>query len=131
MRGGHDCLVDSNTFKGGSGGIRVNGTHHTVTNNVLSGLSIAIRLMYGMAKGKTEIGFYVAASDCLIKNNFIANSIIGILIGDSKNLDWTGKFDVKKYPSRTMQDVPPFNNTVTNNKIVETKKLIVRNDREE
>ncbi|RZM26623.1 MAG: hypothetical protein EOO88_16330 [Pedobacter sp.] len=127
MRGGHDCLVDSNTFKGGSGGIRINGTHHTVTNNVLSGLSIAIRLMYGMAKGKTEIGFYVAASDCRIKNNYISNCNTGILIGDNKGLDWTGKFDAKKYPSRTMQDVAPFNNTLADNVIAETKKLIVYN----
>jgi len=81
MRGGHDCLIDSNIFKGGTGGIRVNGTHHTITNNTLTGLPTGIRLMYGMAKGKTEIGFYIAASDCLVKNNHIANAVTGILIG--------------------------------------------------
>lgn len=49
--------------------------------------------MYGMAKGKTEIGFYIAASDCIIKYNRIENAVTGIVIGDSKNADWTGKFD--------------------------------------
>ncbi|WCT10171.1 polysaccharide lyase 6 family protein [Mucilaginibacter jinjuensis] len=128
MRGGHDCLIDSNTFKGGTGGIRVNGTHHIITNNTLDGLPIGIRLMYGMAKGKTEIGFYIAASDCLIKNNHITNCTTGILIGDSKNADWTGKFDTKKYPSRTMQDVAPFNNTLTDNVITGTKSPVIRNE---
>ena len=128
MRGGHDCRIDSNTFKGGTGGIRVNGTHHTITNNTLNGLPTAIRLMYGMAKGRAEIGFYIAASDCLIENNHITNGGTGILIGDSKNADWTGKFDTTRYPSRTMQDVAPFNNTLVNNTITATKVPIQHNE---
>jgi poly(beta-D-mannuronate) lyase len=128
MRGGHDCLIDSNRFKGGSGGIRVNGTHHTITNNVLTRLPTGIRLMYGMAKGKNEIGFYIAASDCLIKNNHITNATTGILIGDSKDADWTGKFDTKKYPSRTLQDVAPFSNTLIGNKIENTQTPILHNE---
>jgi len=128
MRGGHDCLIDSNTFKGGTGGIRVNGTHHTITNNVMSGLPTGIRLMYGMAKGKTETGFYIAASDCIIKHNRITGATTGILIGDSKNADWTGKFDTNKYPSRTMQDVAPFNNEVADNTISETKTPVMHNE---
>lgn len=129
MRGGHECLADSNTFKGGSGGIRINGTHHTITNNKLSGQPTAIRLMYGMAKGKTEIGFYIAASDCLIKNNQITGATTGVLIGDSKNVDWTGKFDTTKYPSRTMQDVAPFNITLIDNTITDTKMPIIHNEK--
>ncbi len=128
MRGGHDCLIDSNTFKGGSGGIRINGTHHTVTNNKLSNLPTGIRLMYGMAKGKSEIGFYVAPSDCLIKNNHISNCSTGILIGDSKNADWTGKFDTVKYPSRTMQDVAPFNNTIEDNQFSDCEFQVVHKE---
>ena len=128
MRGGHDCVIDSNTFKGGTGGIRVNGTHHTITNNTLDGLPTGIRLMYGMAKGKTEIGFYIAASDCLIKNNHISNAGTGILIGDSKNADWAGKFDTTKYPSRTMQNIAPFNNTLVDNIVTETKIPVMHNE---
>lgn len=97
MRGGHDCLIDRNTFNGGSGGIRVNGTGHTISNNQISNIKTAIRLMYGMAKGKTTIGFYIAASKCIIKNNRIVNANIGILVGDSKDEDWTGKFDTVRY----------------------------------
>jgi poly(beta-D-mannuronate) lyase len=115
MRGGHDCLIDSNIIKGGNSGIRVNGTGHRITNNQISNVKTAIRLMYGMAKSKNEIGFYIAASDCLIQNNQIENVTTGILIGDSKNADWTGKFDTKRYPSRVIQDVPPANITLGNN----------------
>ena len=81
--------------------------------------------MYGMAKGKNEIGFYVAASDCLVKNNKISGATTGILIGDSKNADWTGKFDTTRYPSRVMQDVAPFNITLIDNDITETDKPVV------
>lgn len=128
MRGGHDCLIDSNTFKGGKGGIRINGTHHSVTHNSFSGVPTAIRLMYGMAKGKIETGFYVAASDCVIKNNQITQANVGILIGDSKNADWTGKIDLKKYPTRTVQDVAPFNNVIEDNVITGTKTPVQHNE---
>lgn len=128
MRGGHDCLIDSNIFKGGIGGIRVNGTHHTITNNIFTGLPVSIRFMYGMAKGKTETGFYIAASNCLVKTNTITKGITGILIGDSKNADWTGKFDTKKYPSRTIQDVSPFDITLIDNSINETQVPIKHNE---
>lgn len=115
MRGGHDCLIDNNTFTGGTGGIRINGTGHTVTNNKISNIKTAIRLMYGMAKGKNEIGFYIAASNCVISNNTISNATTGILVGDSKNEDWTGKFDTVRYPSPVMQNVAPFENKIVLN----------------
>jgi len=120
MRGGHDCKIDSNTIRQGSGGIRVNGTGHLITHNILTGLPTGVRLMYGMSKGKTEIGFYVAAGDCIVSNNTITDCKTGILVGDSKNVDWTGKFDVIKYPSRTLQDIPPSNNKISENKITGT-----------
>lgn len=125
MRGGHDCLIDSNTIKGGTCGIRVNGTGHTITHNNISNVKTGIRLMYGMAKSKTEIGFYIAASDCIIKNNHIENTPTGILIGDSKNADWTGKFDTKRYPSRVMQDVAPYNNKLADNVFVGVTNKVV------
>ena len=126
MRGGHECFIDSNTFAGGTGGIRVNGTGHTITNSSFKNLPIAIRLMYGMAKGKIDTGFYIAASDCIIKNNYITHCDTGILIGGSKNADWTGKFDTKRYPSRTIQDVAPFNNQLDNNTITDTKTPVLQ-----
>lgn len=125
MRGGHDCVIDSNTIRGGTGGIRVNGTRHTITNNQLTGLPTGIRLMYGMAKGREEIGFYIAASECIIKQNRLDSCQVGILIGDSKNADWTGKFDTKRYPSRVMQDVAPTDNQVSQNVVTHTKDAVV------
>ncbi|RBQ09900.1 chondroitinase-B domain-containing protein [Pedobacter miscanthi] len=126
MRGGHDCVIADNTFKGGTGGIRVNGTGHQIINNKIDGIKTAIRLMYGMAKGKEEIGFYIAASDCIIKNNQISNATTGILIGDSKDADWTGKFDTKRYPSPVMQNIAPFNNTIAGNAFKDVKEEVVR-----
>jgi len=125
MRGGHDCVIADNTFKGGTGGIRVNGTGHQIINNKIDGIATAIRLMYGMAKGKDEIGFYIAASDCIIKNNTISNATTGILIGDSKDANWTGKFDTKRYPSPVMQNVAPFNNTIGGNGFKNVKDKVV------
>jgi poly(beta-D-mannuronate) lyase len=126
MRGGHDCVIADNTFKGGTGGIRINGTNHTIINNKIDGIQTAIRLMYGMAKGKEEIGFYIAASDCTIKNNTISNATTGILVGDSKDADWTGKFDTKRYPSPVMQSVAPFNNNIVENTFKNVKAEVVK-----
>jgi len=125
MRGGHDCLIDSNTIKGGDSGIRINGTGHTVTHNTITDVKTGIRLMYGMAKGKNEIGFYIAPNQCTIKNNSISNANTGILVGDNKNQDWTGKFDTTRYPSRVMQDVAPANNQIENNQFVNVKNNVV------
>ncbi|MGF1924487.1 MAG: chondroitinase-B domain-containing protein [Bacteroidia bacterium] len=125
MRGGHDCLIDGNIFKGGSGGIRINGTGHTIINNQISGVKTAIRLMYGMAKGKDEIGFYIAASGCTIKSNVIDHATIGILVGDSKDVDWTGKFDTKRYPSPVMQSIVPFHNDIKENVFTKTEKSLM------
>lgn len=125
MRGGHDCLVDSNTIKGGNSGIRVNGTGHRITYNMISNVKTAIRLMYGMAKSKTEIGFYIAASNCTIANNHIENASTGILVGDSKGADWTGKFDTTRYPSPVMQNVAPFNNTLVDNVFTGVKQSVI------
>lgn len=125
MRGGHDCVIDSNTIKGANSGIRVNGTGHTITNNTITGGKTGIRLMYGMAKGKNEIGFYIAAANCIIKNNIISNTATGILVGDNKNENWTGKFDTKRYPSHVMQDVAPVDNAFTGNKFNGVAKTIV------
>ncbi|MDT3401784.1 chondroitinase-B domain-containing protein [Mucilaginibacter terrae] len=125
MRGGHDCLVDSNEFKGGLGGVRVCGTGHTITHNTISDVKTGIRLYYGMASGKNEIGFYIAASNCTITNNTINNVQTGILVGDNKNEDWAGKFDTKRYSSRVLQDIAPTNNTIKDNNFKNTVQTVV------
>ncbi len=125
MRGGHDCTIDSNTIRGSNCGIRINGTGHTVAHNNISHVKTGIRLMYGMAGGKTSIGFYIAAGNCVVKYNRIEDAATGILIGDGKNADWTGKFDTKRYPSGVMQDIAPSNNEVTDNIFVRTPAEII------
>ncbi len=126
MRGGHDCIISDNIFEGGSGGIRVNGSGHTLSGNKLTGIKTAIRLMYGMAKGKNEIGFYIAASGCKITNNMISNAETGILIGDGKDTNWTGKFDVSKYPSPVFQSIAPFDNQLSGNSFSNVKVNILK-----
>lgn len=128
MRGGHDCTITYNLFEGGTGGIRINGTGHIITNNKINGIQTAIRLMYGMAKGKDEIGFYIAASGCTIKNNQIKDANTGILIGDNKDEDWTGKFDTKRYPSPVMQSVAPFDNQISDNGFLNVRTTVRNND---
>ncbi len=76
--------------------------------------------------GKIDTGFYIAAGDCIIKNNQIKYCDTGILISGAKNADWTGKFDTKRYPSRTVQDIAPYNNELLNNNITNTKNPIVQ-----
>jgi poly(beta-D-mannuronate) lyase len=127
MRGGHDCIIEANQIIGGNSGIRINGTGHQIINNNITNVKTAVRLMYGMAKGKEEIGFYIAASNCVIRNNQIINATTGILIGDSKDADWTGKFDTKRYPSPVLQNVAPFSNEVAKNQFKETRKTVVYN----
>ena len=77
--------------------------------------------MYGMAKGKTETGFYIAASYCTVSYNKITNAVTGILVGDSKNEDWTGKFDTVRYPSPVMQNIAPFDNKFEGNSFKNVK----------
>lgn len=125
MRGGHNCQIKGNEFNGGFGGIRVNGTGHTIVNNKISVDSTGIRLMYGMATGINEIGFYIAASNCMINNNIIKNAAIGILVGDSKNEDWTGKFDTKRYPSRVKRDIAPVDNQLLRNKFKKVRATVI------
>ena len=127
MRGGNDCLIERNKFSGGTGGIRVNGTGHVIRDNKIRGIKNAIRLMYGMAAGGNETGFYIAAGNIVITGNQISNAETGILIGDSKNVDWTGKFDLKRYPSRVIQDVPPSQIQILNNSFRQVQfKVITR-----
>ncbi|WP_207532310.1 chondroitinase-B domain-containing protein [Desertivirga arenae] len=127
MRGGHNCLIDSNIIKGGNSGIRLSGTEHIVLNNQLSGVKIAIRLLYGAGKGKMETGFYVAPSNCVIKTNQIRDCETGILVGDSKNIDLTGRFDPARYPSPLQQNIAPFDNKIESNTFKNVKQEVIWN----
>lgn len=127
MRGGHNCLIDSNVIKGGNSGIRLSGTEHAVLHNEISGVKTGIRLLYGAAKGKSETGFYIAPSKCIIETNQIRDCETGILVGDSKDIDLKGRFDPAKYPSPLQQNIAPFDNKIENNKFHNVKKELVWN----
>lgn len=127
MRGGHDCWITKNRFHGGIGGLRINGTGHRVIQNHFNDLKTAIRLMYGMEKGKSAIGFYIAASNCTLTKNTIRNCTTGLLNGDGKNADWTGKFDTKRYPSPVLQNIAPFENEMRENRFKKTKTNALSN----
>jgi len=125
MRGGNDCIIDGNLISRGKCGIRVSGTGHQIINNQINNVNVGIRLLYGMAHGRKAIGFYVAATQCVVKYNKFENVTTGILTGDRKNMDWADKFDVKVYPSRTKQDVSPKQNTISNNTFTNVKVNVV------
>lgn len=119
MRGGRDCLIESNRFVDCSGGIRICGTGHVVRDNViLNSRGTGIRLFFGMTK--EQGGHYQAAGNCTITNNTIIDAgRAGLLIGDGRNRDWQEK---------GMQSVAPQANRVLNNIIVgSTGDLLLAN----
>lgn len=119
MRGGHDCLIESNRFVDCSGGIRICGTGHTVRENVIiNSRGTGIRLYYGMTK--EQGGHYQAAGGCVITNNTIVGAQrAGILIGDGRNRDQQEK---------GIQNIAPEGNRVLNNIIVgSTGDLLLAN----
>jgi poly(beta-D-mannuronate) lyase len=77
LRHGDRCVVDSNFFLGrgkrGSGGVRVIGIGHVVTNNYIEGVREGgFRLTAGMIDPKPVE--YVEARDCVIAYNTIVES---------------------------------------------------------
>lgn len=119
MRGGHDCLIENNHFFDCSGGIRLSGTGHTVSNNIIANSEgTGIRLLYGMTKAQG--GHYQAVSNCVITNNTIIDAgRMGILIGDGRNRDWKEK---------GVQKLAPENNRITNNLILSANDSFLLSD---
>jgi poly(beta-D-mannuronate) lyase len=77
LRHGDRCVVDANFFLGrdkrGSGGVRIIGVGHTVTNNYIEGVRQgAFWLTAGMVDPRPVE--YVEARDCLIAFNTVADS---------------------------------------------------------
>jgi poly(beta-D-mannuronate) lyase len=79
LRHGHRCLVDSNVFLGrrqrGTGGVRVIGQNHSVTNNYFEGLRgdaerAAICLMNGIPDGPLN-GYAPVREASVVHNTFI------------------------------------------------------------
>jgi poly(beta-D-mannuronate) lyase len=111
MRGGAHCVIEGNRFEGCTGGIRLSGTYHRVTDNVIvRSRNTGIRLLYGMTK---ELGgHYQAVTESLIANNTIIDAgKAGLLVGDGRGEDSN---------ERGIKSIPPYKNIFRGNIIVGT-----------
>lgn len=86
MRHGHSNTATGNRFEGGSGGIRVSGHAHLITDNFIrSTRGTGIQLYYG-TPDLTHPAAYGPVFDCVIRGNTITDCAgTGILIGGNKN----------------------------------------------
>jgi len=111
LRGGSNCRVYGNEFKGG-GGIRISGEGHMVYENTLINTSTGIKLLYGTGM---DPSFYSTVTDCVIKKNKIQNpKKAGILVGDCKNRANTPK--TKYGPGQNfVQNIAPYENKIYKN----------------
>ncbi|MEX2594488.1 MAG: chondroitinase-B domain-containing protein [Anditalea sp.] len=116
IRGGHDCKIFGNVFRGGAGGFRIYGTGHEVYENTIEGTKRGILLGYGTGRGK-ELTFYTAVENCTIRNNRIINSeVSGIYVGYGKGIKWHHVSDGASIGK--VQNVAPQSNFIFNNLIV-------------
>lgn len=88
LRHGHRCLVDSNVFLGrtkrGTGGVRIIGRDHVVTNNYFEGLRgdserAAICLMNGIPNG--PLNGYAPVVNALVAHNTFIDCKVTLEIG--------------------------------------------------
>jgi len=78
IRGGNDCVIDSNYFKDGELGVRLHGKRHVVKNNYFEGLTGYWSLIL-----RSYDPTHARAEDALIVSNTFVDSIqTGIAIGD-------------------------------------------------
>jgi poly(beta-D-mannuronate) lyase len=132
MRHGHSNTLTGNRFEGGSGGIRISGHGHIVTDNTISGCSgTGIRLYYGTPDLKHPAS-YLPVYDCVIRSNTIINCAkAGILVGDNKNAHltnkkWTG---TPWFASAVMDcTVAPYNNRIEHNTITGKADSLIKSD---
>ena len=131
MRHGHDNVINGNRFEGGSGGIRLSGHGHAVTDNVIRDCrSTGIRLYYG-TPDLMHPASYLPVFDCVISNNTVLNCGEGILIGDHKNASlkdakWAGP----PWFASSVQNctVAPYSNRIVNNVLTGKAGTLIKSD---
>ena len=88
LRHGHRCLVDANVFlgkrKGGTGGVRIIGQGHTVTNNYFEGLRgdarrAALCVMNGIPDG--PLNGFAPVRDAFVAHNTFVDCKVSLEIG--------------------------------------------------
>ena len=118
LRHGHRCLVDGNVFLGRqkprTGGVRIIGSGHRVTNNYFEGLRgdkirAAVCLMNGIPNG--PLNGYAPVEDAIVAHNTIIDSESPLNIGAGVG-------------SRN-RTVVPKNCLIANNLFAEVKRFIV------
>ncbi len=118
LRHGHRCLVDSNLFLGrkatGTGGVRVIGAGHTVTNNYFEGLRgneerAAICVMNGIPK--YALNSYAPVRDATIAHNTVIDCKMAMEIG---------------YRAGKKQSAAPTNCQITHNLFLPSKWWLFR-----
>ena len=118
LRHGHRCTVDSNVFlgkeKSGTGGIRIIGQGHTVTNNYLEGLRgneerAALCVMNGIPNG--ALNSYAPVRDALVAHNTIIDCKVTMEFG---------------YRAGKKQNAAPTNCKFTHNLFLPGKWWLIR-----
>lgn len=116
LRGGNDCKVYSNEFRGGEGGIRIFGTGHEIFDNIIDGTDRGILLGYGTGR-RSELTYYTAVENCTIRNNKIINSkVYAVYVGHGKGIEWQHLAD--RVSLGKVQNIPPQRNFIYDNLIV-------------
>ncbi len=86
MRGGSFCEIHGNRHENCSGGIRLSGTHHTVTHNLIRNCPNGFRVPFGITI--EQGGLYQAVTGCLVAHNTVIDSDkVGINIGTNRGMD--------------------------------------------
>jgi poly(beta-D-mannuronate) lyase len=105
MRGGSFCEIYGNRHDNCSGGIRLSGTHHTVTHNLILNCPNGFRIPYGMTI--EQGGLYQAVTGCTIAYNTVVDSEkVGLNVGTNRMMD-RKEMGVAKHP--------PYENQFVNN----------------
>jgi hypothetical protein len=105
MRGGSHCEIHGNRHEDCKGGIRLSGTHHMVTHNIIRNCSNGLRVPYGITI--EQGGLYQAVTACLVAHNTVIDSeSVGLNVGTNRMMDRKER-GVAKYA--------PYGNRFVNN----------------
>ena len=105
MRGGSYCYVHGNRHENCTGGIRLSGTHHTVTHNLIRNCVGGFKIPYGMTI--EQGGLYQAVTECLIAHNTVIDTEkVGLNVGINRMMD-RNEMGIAKHP--------PYKNRFVNN----------------
>ncbi|MBT6005512.1 MAG: hypothetical protein HN778_20730 [Prolixibacteraceae bacterium] len=124
LRGGHNCLLEDNKLIDSQGpAIRIYGSGHVIQNNTIKNpTGNGISMCYGMGSGIKVRTHRITSTNSIVKNNLIEGAgEYGIFLGEGKGTDYSGHKNAKRWNTGVIQDIPPSGNSITSNKIVNSK----------